>query len=444
MYDGDSFSFMLAKLHQALSSSGKTASSASIKHVSHKEIEELIASAQAKGGRETIIVDLLDRLMLFAHSAGASDIHVEPLSDEEALVRLRVDGLLHDEFPVTKSIHNRVIARLKVMTDMRSDEHRAPQDGRFSFVAGEEKVDVRTSLIPVAHGEKAVMRLLSSTSHSLTLEQLGFSEQDLTRMQAHIQKPWGMILATGPTGSGKTTTIYAVLEQLNQRDVNITTIEDPIEFKIRGINQSQVDRAAKFTFADGLRSLLRQDPDIIMVGEIRDTETAKIAVNAALTGHKMLSTVHTNDAATTIPRLIDMGVEPFLVASTFNVAIAQRLMRRVCEKCKQPTTLSKKDATKFLSPEALSALFGSKASASIMQAKGCATCNSTGYKGRVGIYEVLTSSPDIEKLIISRANNTDIRTQAIKEGMTTMESSGIEKVKNGTSTMEEFMRVLHE
>lgn len=436
---------MLSQLHKALSPSRPTSPPKTQKKViSRKEVEELIASATAKAGRETVIIDFLDQLMLYAHGAGASDIHIEPLSEEEALVRLRVDGILHDEFSLTRPVHNRTVARLKVMTDMRSDEHRAPQDGRFTFLASDEKVDVRTSLIPVAHGEKAVMRLLSSTSHNLTLEQLGFSEEDLARMQQQINKPWGMILATGPTGSGKTTTIYAVLEQLNKRDVNITTIEDPIEFKIKGINQSQVDRAANFTFADGLRSLLRQDPDIIMVGEIRDTETAKIAVNAALTGHKMLSTLHTNDAATTIPRLIDMGVEPFLVASTFNVAIAQRLMRRVCEKCKQSKSLTKKEASQFLSPEALSLLFGSKASVSVAQIKGCSACNETGYKGRVGIYEVLTNSPAIEKLIIARANNTDIRAKAIEEGMRTMESSGIEKVKEGISTVEEFMRVLHE
>lgn len=407
-------------------------------------IENLIKNTNSHQKRDTIIIELVDQLMIYSYQKRASDIHIEPIVGSKSLIRLRIDGILEDEFVLDFAAHERIIARLKVMTDMRSDEHRAPQDGRFAFVAGEERIDVRASIIPVIYGEKAVMRLLSGSSHNLTLADLGLGEADLARLQKQIDKPWGMILSTGPTGSGKTTSIYAILAQLNQRDVNIATIEDPVEFKIQGINQSQVDHAAKFTFANGLRSLLRQDPDIIMVGEIRDTETAKIAINAALTGHQLLSTLHTNDAATTMPRLIDMEVEPYLVASTLNVAIAQRLMRRLCDDCRGTKSLAKSDAVKYLSPEILDLLFGKKTSVKVPEAKGCQSCNMSGYKGRIGIFEVLTNSPAIQDLILRRANSDEIRKQAISEGMKTLQADGVEKIQKGLSTVDEFMRVVHE
>ncbi|MEK7108459.1 MAG: GspE/PulE family protein, partial [Patescibacteria group bacterium] len=258
------------------------------------------------------------------------------------------------------------------------------------------------------------------------------------------KKPWGMILATGPTGSGKTTTIYAILEILNRREVNISTIEDPVEFEINGVNQSQVDRVAKLTFATGLRSLLRQDPNVLMVGEIRDQETAKIAVNAAMTGHTLLSTLHTNDAATTVPRLIDMGVETFLVASTLNVAIAQRLVRRVCPECRGTKTLTKAEAQNILYPVALQTLFGKSTSIKVAEAKGCAECSETGYKGRVGLYEVLENTEAIQKLIIRRASASEIRDTAIKEGMTTIETDAARKITAQETTLDEFIRVMQE
>ncbi|EKD75335.1 MAG: hypothetical protein ACD_44C00163G0001, partial [uncultured bacterium] len=305
-------------------------------------------------------------------------------------------------------------------------------------------VDVRVSVLPTEFGEKAVLRLLSSQSHKLSLEQLGLSPEDLARVHRAVRKPWGMLLATGPTGSGKTTSVYAILEVLNQREVNISTIEDPVEFEIEGVNQSQVDRVAKLTFATGLRSLLRQDPDIIMVGEIRDQETAKIAVNAAMTGHKLLSTLHTNDAATTIPRLIDMGVEPFLVASTLICAIAQRLVRRVCPECKQEKTITRKELQEVFGPEVLEALFGKKDSVKVAQAGTCEECNGTGYKGRIGIYEVLENSPAIQEKILAHASSSDIEALARKEGMTSIALDGVRKVLSLETTVEELIRVMQE
>jgi type IV pilus assembly protein PilB len=286
----------------------KTVIKSDIPSVDRKQVEALLARALKYQGGD-VVTELFDTVMRYAHEVRASDVHMEP-EDDSATLRIRVDGILHDDFKVTDALHRQMIAVLKILTRMRTDEHRAPQDGRYAFTSSLGDVDVRASIIPVTGGEKAVLRLLSSQSHKLSLEQLGFSDPDLERIKRAIHKPWGMILTTGPTGSGKTTTIYAILEILNTREVNIATIEDPVEFDIVGVNQSQVDSAAKLTFANGLRAILRQDPDIIGVGEIRDEETAKIAVNAALTGHKLLSTLHTNNSASTIPRLIDMQVEP--------------------------------------------------------------------------------------------------------------------------------------
>jgi type II secretory ATPase GspE/PulE/Tfp pilus assembly ATPase PilB-like protein len=416
----------------------------SIKILSRDEINKMIASASSLTPRETLVIEFIDSIMLFADHERASDIHFEPKQNDKAIVRFRVDGMLRDDFEIPLQLHNQSIARLKIITDMRSDEHRAPQDGRFSFETEKEVVDVRASIIATVYGEKAVLRLLSGTTHGLSLSDLGFFETDLERLKAQMRKPWGMILATGPTGSGKTTTIYAVLEELNHREVNISTIEDPVEFKIGNINQSQVDRAAKFTFANGLRSLLRQDPDIIMVGEIRDSETAKIAVNASLTGHKLLSTLHTNDAATTMPRLMDMGVEPYLLASTFNCAVAQRLMRRVCEKCVKLTSVSKKDMETKLPNNIVELLFEKNNTIEVAQNVGCDECAKTGYKGRIGIYEVLVNTDEIQKLIVQRADNIAIKERAIQQGMTTMEQDGIRKILGKVSTIDEFIRVLHE
>ena len=412
--------------------------------VGTSDLEKMINAAGTKTARETLVIEFIDAIMLYANQNRASDVHLEPKREGKAVVRLRIDGMLRDEFEIPYTLHSQSVARLKIMTNMRSDEHRAPQDGRFSFQTQDETVDVRASMIATVYGEKVVLRLLSGSTHGLSLEDLGFSESDLQRLRAQIKKPWGMILATGPTGSGKTTSIYAVLEELNRREVNISTIEDPVEFKLGDVNQSQVDRPAEFTFATGLRSLLRQDPDIIMVGEIRDKETAKIAVNAALTGHKMLSTLHTNDAPTTIPRLMDMGVEPYLVASTFNCAIGQRLMRRACEKCAKPITLTRAQAAEKLPESIIELVFGKNESIEIVEAVGCEACGKSGYHGRIGIYEVLVNTLEMQSLIAQRAESTVIREKAIQQGMTTMEQDGARKLLEKISTLDEFMRVLHE
>ncbi len=341
--------------------------------IAEQEIIVAIAHAETGTDQNASLV-LFEKIMIYGHSVRASDIHVEPWKDH-AIVRIRVDGILHDRFTLTLSVHQEIIARIKILTRMRTDEHHGPQDGRFAFASPDGDVDVRASILPDTHGEKAVLRLLSSQSHQLLLEELGFSPEDLARVERAIKKPWGMILATGPTGSGKTTSIYAILEILNKREVNVATIEDPVEVEIPGANQSQVDHVEKLTFATGLRALLRQDPDIIMVGEIRDEETAKIAVNAAMTGHKLLSTLHTNNAATTIPRLIDLKVKPFLIASTFLCAIAQRLLRRVCDDCKTQIKLSREEVGEKLNATTVEILFSLSKSDRITVSKAHYSCH---------------------------------------------------------------------
>ncbi len=420
----------------------KTEITTKIKTQTREYIEGHIKKAVAdKVGKST--ASLFTELLVFAQDARASDIHFEP-DKVEAVIRLRIDGILHDYFKIPVQLHNRLISLLKIRTRMRTDEHRAPQDGRDQFESLVGTVDVRASVMPTSVGEKAVLRLLSSESHNLTLEQLGFEKGDLEKVERAIHKPWGMMLTTGPTGSGKTTTVYAILEILNQREVNISTIEDPVEFYIPGVNQSQVDQSAKLTFATGLRSLVRQDPDVLMVGEIRDEETAKIAVNAALTGHKLLSTVHTNNAATTIPRLLEMGVEPFLLASTLNIAISQRLLRRACEKCQKTKVFTKTKMKGSIEDRLLELIFRKKKSVKLVEVKGCAACNDTGYKGRIGIYEVLEVTDSIQQLIVKRANSEEIHRVAVAEGMTTLEKNGVEKLLGGETTLEEFIRVMHE
>ncbi len=420
----------------------KTSKVATAKLPSKKDVEDLIVKATA-GTTSDAAIRLFEMIMIFAHAARASDVHLEPWKDH-AIIRIRIDGILHDEFTLDTALHTQLVARIKILTRMRTDEHHGPQDGRFKFASPLGDVDVRVSILPDSLGEKGVLRLLSSQSHQLTLEQLGFCEEDLARITRAIKKPWGMILATGPTGSGKTTSIYAILEVINRREVNIATIEDPVEFEIPGVNQSQVDHVAKLTFATGLRALLRQDPDIIMVGEIRDEETAKIAVNAALTGHKLLSTLHTNNSATSIPRLIDMGVEPFLISSTFICAIAQRLVRRVCKDCVETQTLNVEEGRKMLHKQTADALFKDKKTIEIAKAKGCTKCNDTGYKGRVGIYEVLENSVPIQGLINKRATSDEIQELAKKEGMTTIMEDGVRKVLSKETTIEELSRVMEE
>jgi len=409
-----------------------------------KGLEEIETTAK----KELPIIKMVDSIIEYGYQNKASDIHIEP-QELKTVIRYRIDGVLHDVVELPKEIHDHLISRIKILAELRIDEHRAAQDGRFSKKFDSEKVDVRVSIVPITKGEKAVLRLLSERVRRFDLDDLGFSEEDFLKVKRNIKKPWGMILATGPTGSGKTTTLYAILKVLNKREVNIATIEDPVEYDIEGVNQIQVDPAVNLTFAEGLKSILRQDPDIIMVGEIRDNETAKIAVNAALTGHLVLSTLHTNDAPSALPRLINMGIEPFLIASSVNLIISQRLVRRICPKCISSRFLDKKEILESLkgSPEILERLISileKNQKIKVYFGKGCPLCYNSGYLGRISIFEVLEVSESIRDLIMKRADSTTIKKQAIKEGMKTMIEDGINKVLKGLTTLEEVFRVTKE
>ena len=384
---------------------------------------------------------LVDQLIEIAHEQNASDIHIEPREDD-FLVRFRIDGMLHDIFTLPKYLLDRVVTRIKVLSRLRTDQHLAAQDGKMTVMIQDDRLDLRISVIPVAEGEKVVARLLTSKARSYSLEDLGFSDSALERIQAAYKQSYGMILTTGPTGSGKTTSMYSVLKLVNTRERNLTSIEDPIEYRLPGANQVQVNTKTNLTFAAGLRSLLRQDPDVIFVGEIRDNETASIAVNAALTGHLVLSTLHTNNAATTLPRLFDMEVEPFLVASTVRVIIGQRLVRKICVHCQQQEEIDSKEFLKQLFIDTMPANVEKKSGKiTISKGAGCRFCHQTGYSGRIGIYEVLAVSREIRDLVSARADSDVIHAQAVKEGMVTMFEDGVEKIMQGLTTIEEILRV---
>ncbi|MDP3685274.1 MAG: GspE/PulE family protein [bacterium] len=391
------------------------------------------------------VVRLVDTLFTYAYQARASDIHLEPMESEVA-VRFRVDGMLRDVTTLEPRVYTLVITRIKVLARLRTDEHFAAQDGQLSFETTEEKVDVRVSIIPTIYGEKVVLRLLAQKLRSYTIETLGFRPADLQKVREAFLRPYGMILATGPTGSGKTTTLYAILKTLNTREVNITTIEDPVEYRIEGVNQIQVNPRTELTFARGLRSIVRQDPDVIMVGEIRDAETAAIALNAALTGHLVLSTLHTNDAATAIPRLLDLGVEPFLAASSVNVVAAQRLVRRICDQCKigVPLSEAQRETLRRLLHQRSKLAERFVKETPVAVGKGCSACDGSGYRGRVGIYEILAVNDDLRPLIVRKASAAEIKAVAIENGMTTMLEDGIEKVLGGITTIEEILSAAQE
>jgi type II secretory ATPase GspE/PulE/Tfp pilus assembly ATPase PilB-like protein len=383
---------------------------------------------------------IVDLLINYAAEDKASDVHIEP-QEKNSLVRFRIDGILHDVLLLPKNLHDQVITRIKILSRLRTDEHFTPQDGKMRISLEEEDIDIRVSILPVTEGEKAVLRLLSSKFRKFSLVDLGMNEKDLKKVKDAYSRSYGMILSTGPTGSGKTTSIYAILKLLNTREKNITTIEDPAEYRIKGVNQINVNVKTNLTFANGLRSILRQDPNIIFVGEIRDSETAGIAVNASLTGHLVLSTLHTNDAATALPRLIDMNVEPFLVASTVNVIIAQRLVRKICEICKNTRNITPEELLKNLPPEIINKYIEKKTTITIYQGAGCKICHMTGYSGRIGVFEVLEITKAIRDLITKRQDADVILQKAIQEGMTTMLDDGLEKVFQGLTTIEEVLRV---
>ena len=389
---------------------------------------------------EAPIAKIVDLLITYAYRDNASDIHIEP-EEKDLLVRFRIDGILHDVLYLDKKLHERILTRIKILSRLRTDEHLSSQDGKIRIVIDNDNLDLRVSIIPLIEGENAVMRLLSSHYRQFSLLDLGMNEKDLKKVTSAIDKSNGMILSTGPTGSGKTTTIYALLKILNTREKNITTIEDPVEYKIQGVNQIQVNVKTNLTFAEGLRSILRQDPNIIFVGEIRDIETAGIAVNAALTGHLVVSTLHTNDAVTALPRLIDMKVEPFLVASTASIIIAQRLVRKICESCKVQTTVRRSDIEKNISKEMIKEHFPAVEDITIYKGGGCKVCHFTGYLGRIGIFEVLEITDSIRELITEKNDSSVIAQKAIEEGMTTMLDDGLDKIIKGITTFEEVLRV---
>ena len=408
-------------------------------------IKENITQAKHGSRPEDLpVVKIVDTIIEYAYENKASDIHIEP-SDNDTKVRFRIDGILHDIIDLPKNIHELVITRIKIMAKLRTDEHRSAQNGKIRTDVRDEKIDIRVSIVPIVEGEKTVLRLLSAKNRQFSLEDLGMSADDLVKVKNEYSKPYGMILSTGPTGSGKTTTLYAIMKILNRREVNISTIEDPVEYDMEDVNQIQVDAKTNLTFANGLRSILRQDPDIIMVGEIRDEETANIAINSAMTGHLVLSTLHTNDAPTSLPRFLEMNIEPFLISSTVNLVIAQRLVRRICTNCVVSETVTKKQLKEKFSAELINAQFAdAKESVRLYRGKGCPVCSGTGYQGRIGIYEVMVVSEKVREVIMQRANADQLRELARKEGMHTMMEDGIKKVLAGQTTIEEVLRATRE
>lgn len=391
---------------------------------------------------EAPVARIVSTLLEYGIRVRASDVHIEPL-ENETRVRYRIDGILHEKLILPKKIHDSIVSRIKILGNMKIDEKRIPQDARFNFKLGKEEIDLRLSTLPTAFGEKVVMRLLKKTGSVPTLPELGLRAKALKNLEENIARPHGVILVTGPTGSGKTTTLYSVLSKLNSTKVNIITLEDPIEYQIAGVNQVQVNPQAGLTFASGLRSILRQDPNIIMVGEIRDSETTELAVQASLTGHLVFSTLHTNNASGALPRLLDMHAEPYLIASTVNAVVGQRVVRTICPTCKEARE-PKVEVVQELK-KVLGNLYDFKNKKfKTYVGKGCSTCNNTGYLGRVGIFEVLVVSEKIAKMIFTRETSQSIERQAIADGMIVMKQDGFMKVIEGFSTIEEVLRVAEE
>jgi type IV pilus assembly protein PilB len=402
-----------------------------------EEMQEISAEALAKEGEAAPVVRLVNVVLMSAIQKGASDIHIEPY-EKELRIRYRIDGILYNIMQPPMKFRDAIISRVKIMSKLDIAEKRLPQDGRikirFSDNGQQKEIDFRVSILPTLFGEKIVMRLLDKDKLMLDMTRLGFEEESLTKFEAAILRPWGMVLVTGPTGSGKTNTLYSSISKVNTPETNIMTAEDPVEFNLMGVNQVQIRENIGLNFAAALRSFLRQDPNIILVGEIRDFETAEIAVKAALTGHLVLSTLHTNDAPSTINRLMNMGIEPFLVASSVHLICAQRLVRRVCANCKEPNPMT---------PEALmQAGFNAEDAANVtpMKGAGCDTCNTTGYKGRVGLYEVMEIGEELRELVLVGASGLELRRKAIDEGMITLRASGLRKVKDGLTSIEEVVR----
>lgn len=440
------------------------------------EDEDIDEAALAE---DSPIAQTVNLLIEYAIRSGASDIHIEP-RESHVSVRYRVDGILREANKLPKKVHGSLVSRIKILSNLKIDERRAPQDGRFKIELGGEMYALRVSTLPITEGEKVVMRILNESSKAATLEELGYWGVSLSSINQAITQPHGMILVTGPTGSGKSTSLFSTLSLLNKPTINISTVEDPVEYRIPGANQVQLNPKAGMTFASGLRALMRQDPNVIMVGEIRDSETADIAVQAALTGHLVFATLHTNNAATCLPRLLDMSIEPFLIASTVRAVVGQRLVRRLCVDCREvmePDAATLKQVAEIfgtdnaaiqkqiheLEKQALTGGIGkantgksntSTTELSTTETKivrlfkardeGCDTCGHSGYKGRMGIYEVLSNSISVQKLIVANATSDEIQSQAIKDGMITMQLDGLIKALRGQTTIEEILRVTSE
>lgn len=417
-----------------------------------KEFEEIIKKSleeiqkiQEKPTAEPLpVIKAIDLILNYGYDNRASDIHIEPYV-KETVLRYRIDGILYDVLTLPKILHDFLVARIKILTKLRTDIHDAPQDGHFSFKVPSEKVDVRVSVVPIEEGEKVVLRLLSERARRFALEDLGLELNELKVIRKNIKRPFGMVLISGPTGCGKTTTLYAIAKILNTREVNICTIEDPIEYDIEGINQIQVNPKTGLTFSKGLRTIIRQDPDIIMIGEIRDTETASLAVNSAMTGHLVLSTFHATDSPTTLPRLLDMDIEPFLLTTSLNLVIAQRLVRKICPKCIESYEMPFSKLSQLLGKDLAVRFPKTKADkARLFQGRGCRLCQEGGYLGRIGIFEVLEIKDQIKQLIMKKANASLIKAAAQGLGMRTMIEDGVNKIERGITTLEEVLRVTQE
>ena len=401
------------------------------------EQEEDLALGDGEAAVEDApIVKLVTMVLSRAVEDRASDIHIEP-TESDVRIRFRVDGVLHEIMHSPKNIHSGLVSRLKVMGEMNIAEKRVPQDGRIGLKVAGRSVDLRLATLPTVFGEKVVIRILNKESVLLELEQLGFLEDSYKRYETSFRKPYGAILVTGPTGSGKSTTLYATLNILNQADRNIITVEDPVEYRLRGINQVQVHTKAGLTFGSALRSILRADPDIVMVGEIRDRETAMIAMEAALTGHLVLTTLHTNDAPSALTRLQEMDVEAYLVASGIDCVVAQRLLRKLCDRCREPYEPNEAQLAAAGFPE-----YQWRDIPQLHRAVGCSNCTKTGYKGRIGLYEVMLMSEEIERMTVERASSEAMRSVAVEQGMTTLRQDGLEKARLGMTSVEEVLRVV--
>ena len=413
-----------------------------------ENVEESLAIAGeadlSKTASAVPIVTILDNILEHAAVLGASDVHFEPL-ERELLVRFRIDGVMSEILSLPKPIAAVLVARVKILANLQIDEHRIPQDGRFRFEMDDgSNIDMRVNIMPIFHGEKVETRLLKSSARPLTLKDLGLSDTATEILSGEIKKPHGMILVTGPTGHGKTTTLYAILHILNTPSVNITTIEDPVEYEFPRVNQTQVNVKAGITFANGLRALLRQNPDIIMIGEIRDNETVDIAVHAALTGHLVLSSLHTNDAPSALPRLLDMGAPAFLLSSTINLVVAQRLVRRICSSCIESYPASPEIMRLIKAQMTLAGDTAKSIPETLYRGKGCKVCGGSGFQGQIGIYELLRVTEGIREIILREAPVSEVRKKAIEEGMVTMFEDGLDKVERGVTTIEEIMRVVKE